>query len=208
MYKEEGAYGCVNLKKLDLKAIKTTSVENLLLGGNKGSLEEFVAPKLVKNGDIAPTIGDGFLTSFMSLKSADLTGFSEVTSIGHYFMCNCYSLADINLSGLNSLVKIGNDFLDECAMLKNIDLSSLTSVKSIGEGFMAGCISLESIDLSRMIGLTTYDSEIGDYFLYACQSLKTINMGAIDPSIVAKGQENPDDIYSFRVLIFDKEEFL
>ena len=171
--------GCTNLKKLNLKGIKTTSIQNTYLAKpvigefSVNRLEELVVPQIVATPGQKEIVLVDFMSSdgtMPSLKKVDLTGFSKVQRIkGWWTLSRCTALTDVNLEVMTELIEVGVAFMYGCTALKSVNLSTWTKLQVMRNSFMFGCTALESLDLSKLTNLKV----IGGEFLKGCTALKT-----------------------------------
>ena len=200
-YSSSGFHGCVNLRKLDLKAVRVKCNNNnsqrIAIEGCANSLMELSVPTMVDDGsgmalgilglyyqfdalekidlsgfsDVELTI-DYFLYGCTSLRSIDLTPMKKLTQWGNNFMANCYKLESVNMSGLSKLNMIQTSAFENCYALKEINLNGCTNVQEISANFLMNCSSLKTIDLSSFVNLT----KIYQNFLSDCSSLTSVDL--------------------------------
>ena len=89
-----------------------------------------------------------------SIRSVNLHGLSNVTTIGKFFLLGCRGLSTINLSPFSNVTALDHAFLPDCAGLTTIDLRPLSNITAVGERFLYGCRGLTSIDLSPLSNIT------------------------------------------------------
>ena len=180
--------GCKKLDKIDLKPlsnitsfgssfmnksglytidlsplINITSISNNFLT-NCMSLSVIIFPETFKN---ITRIGAFFLANSISLRTIDLSYFSNVTTINDYFLDRS-TIEKIDLSPLINLTTTENGFMSECKRLKSITFPE--NIINIRSNFLKETYNLKEIDLSPLINLTT----IEDSFMEDCENLNSI----------------------------------
>ena len=176
------------LDTIDLSPlINITSISNNFLT-SCASLSVITFSETFKN---ITHIGAFFLSNSISLKTIDLSYFSNVTDIDDYFLY--YStIGEIDLSPLKNLTTIEKGFMEQCKQLTSIKFPE--HITSIGKGFLKDTYNLNEIDLSCFTNVTTIDqnflsnsgienidlsslknlTSIDDSFMQECENLESI----------------------------------
>ena len=148
-------------------------------------------------------IGHCFLSNCTSLTTLDVSGLNNVTQVGKSFLYDCSALQTLDLSGWSNVTRVEEHFLSKCTSLTTLDFSGWSNLTRVDEYFLSNCTSLTTLDISTRdtpgfdnprsvsacvpeafalsTSLSTWNNvtQLGDYFLFNCSALKTLDLSGL-----------------------------
>lgn len=146
------------------------------------------------------SIGNEWLRSCTSLKSACFIGMTSLIDVGKRWMMSCTSIVDIKFMGmhrvkhvdsywlsgssnlrsvgfhgLDNLFRVGSFWLSGCKSLMDVNFRTLRSLRSIACQWMSQCSVLYRIQFDGLCSLQT----VGTNWMSSCRRLKYPNFNGL-----------------------------
>jgi hypothetical protein len=102
---------------------------------------------LIIGNENVSSIGNFFLAGYVKIISLGLRSLKNLEVIKEGFIFACRDLRSVDLSGIENVSSIldQGSFLANCPSLESVDLTPLKNVTSIGDGFLHGCKNLKQL---------------------------------------------------------------
>ncbi|MBR7111526.1 MAG: leucine-rich repeat domain-containing protein [Clostridia bacterium] len=156
---------CTSIKKIVIPASVTEFSQNAFTGMT--ALEEVIFEDPSSITDVF-----GLFGGCTSLKSVDLSGFTNLKTLGGGIFSGCISLTDVKLP--TGLTALGNSAFSQTAIR---EISLPEGIQKIPYDCFCECTQLESITIPNGV------VEIGERAFYGCSSLRRVTMPAALVSI-------------------------